>query len=150
MSTSLKLQIEEALKQAMRDRNEVQKRTLRMVIAAMKLAQVGRSEPLTDEEVLAILQKEVKSRQETIREAERANRADMVRDAEDEIAVLKTFLPQAMPADELDALVRQVIADLGVADLKQMGAVVKETLARAQGRAPGGEVSAAVRKALQG
>lgn len=150
MSTPLKFQLEEALKQAMRDRNEVQKRTLRMVIAAMKLAQVGRAEPLTDEEVLAILQKEVKSRQETIREAERANRADMIRDAEDEIAVLKTFLPQAMNTEELDALVRQVMADLGATDLKQMGAVVKESLARAQGRAPGSEVSAAVRKALQG
>lgn len=150
MSTTLKFQLEEALKQAMRDRNEVQKRTLRMVIAAMKLAQVGRTEPLTDEEVLAILQKEVKSRQETIREAERAQRTDMIRAAEDEIAVLKTFLPQAMNAEELDALVRQVMADLGATDLKQMGAVIKETMMRVQGRAPGGEVSAAVRKALQG
>lgn len=147
---SLQNQIEEALKHAMRDRNEVQKRTLRMVIAAIKLAQVGRTQPLSDQEIRAILQKEVKSRQETIHEAQRANRTDMIHDAEDEIAVLKTFLPQAMNAEELDALVQQVIADLGATDLKQMGAVVKETLARVQGRASGSEVSAAVRNALQG
>ena len=133
----------------MRSGDAVAKRTLRMVRAAIQQAEVDRRESLDEMAVLAILQKEVKSRRETIAEAKSAGREDMVADAEAEIAVLEAFLPEAMSADELRALAETVIAELGASSPADMGKVMKALLPRVQGRAPGGEVSKVVRELLQ-
>ena len=86
--------IEQDLKTAIKSGDEVKKRTLRMVLSSIKLAEIDRGHPLSDEDVLGVLQKEIKSLRETISDAERAGRADLIEDTEPEIHILEEYLPQ--------------------------------------------------------
>lgn len=138
------------MKEAMRAKDKVAKRTLTMVRAAIQQAEKDRKTDLDETAVLAILQKELKSRQETIEEAKKAGRDDLVADTEEEIAVLKQFLPEAMPAEELRALAEEVIAEVGATAISDMGNVMKVIIPRVAGRAPGGDISKVVRELLQG
>ncbi len=144
-----KTKLENALKEAMRASDEVKKRTVRMALAAIKQAKVDRRASLDEAAVLAILQKEIKTRRESLEEARKANRPDLVAAAEAEIAVVNCFLPQALNADELKALVEAVIAEAGAASPNDMGKVMKLLVPRIQGRAPGDQVSQLVRQLLQ-
>lgn len=145
-----KNELENHLKEAMRAGDDVRKRTLRMALSAIKLAEIDKSQALDETGIAAILQKEIKSRRESIADAQRANRPDLIRSTEAEIAVLEGFLPKAISPEELDQLTRQVITELGATSMKDMGLVMKTLLPRLQGRAPGDQVSAAVKKMLQG
>jgi uncharacterized protein len=143
-----KAQLENALKDAMRAGDDVKKRTLRMSISAIRLAEVEKGGPLEDAAVLAILQKELKSRQETIEEARRAGREELGESTRQEIEVLKTFLPQQLAAEELEGLARQAIEEAGASSPADMGRVMKILMPRLQGRAGGDQASAVVRKLL--
>lgn len=146
---SLKTDLDNALKQAIRSGDEARKRTIRMVLSNIHLAEVEKGAPLDEAGIQAILHKEIKSRRETIADAERARRPDLVADAEQEIAILESFLPKAFSAEELEALARQVIAETGATSVKEMGQVMKALMPRLQGRASGEQASQAVRKLLQ-
>lgn len=151
---TLKEQLESSLKDAMRANDDVKKRTLRMVLSAIRLADVdaaavARGVKMDDAGVLGVLQKEVKSRQESIAEAERAQRPDLVRASQEEIAILEGFLPKPFSAEELENLVREVIAQVGATGPKEMGLVMKTLMPRLQGRAAGDQVSQVVRRLLQ-
>lgn len=151
---TLKEQLESALKDAMRANDDVKKRTLRMVLAAIRLAEVdgaavARGVKMDDAGVMGVLQKEVKSRQESIAEAERAQRPDLVRASQEEIAVLEGFLPKPFSVEELENLVREVISQVGATGPKEMGLVMKTLMPRLQGRAAGDQVSQVVRRLLQ-
>jgi uncharacterized protein len=145
----LKTQISDSVKDAMRSGDEVRKRTLRMVMAAIKQVEVDRRTTLDDAGVLSILQKEIKNRREALEEANKAKRADLASENEAEITVLEAFLPQAMPADELILLVEQAVAESSAASMSDMGKVMKLVIPRVAGRAPNDVISAAVRQALQ-
>jgi len=136
------------MKEAMRAKDKVAKRTLTMVRAAIQQAEKDRQKELDETEVLAILQKELKSRKETIEEAKQAGRDDLVADTEAEIAVLKDYLPEAMDAEALEALAKEVIAEVDATGPADMGKVMKIIIPRVAGRAPGGEVSKVVRNLL--
>jgi uncharacterized protein len=144
-----KTEIENALKDAMRAGDDLRKRTLRMVIAAIRNAEVDKG-ALDDPGVIAILQKEIKSRQESIEDARRAHRPDLEASSQAEIEVLKGFLPQPLSADELDAMASQAIAECGATSIREMGQVMKVLVPRLQGRATGDQASQAVRKLLSG
>ncbi|MBX3048800.1 MAG: GatB/YqeY domain-containing protein [Anaerolineales bacterium] len=146
---SKKAELEVALKEAMKASDVVRKNTLRMTLAAVKEAEVQKRGDLDDAAVLAILQKEVKSRQEAINEAGKANRPDLAEAAQVEIAVLQDYLPQAMDAAELEAIVTAAIAEAGAASPADMGRVMKLVLPQLQGRADGSQVSQLVRDKLQ-
>ncbi|MFM8321568.1 MAG: GatB/YqeY domain-containing protein [Chloroflexota bacterium] len=141
--------LENALKDAMRANDDLRKRTLRMAIAAIKFAQVEKGQPPDEAGVIAIVQKEIKSRQESIADAQKANRPDLVEASQAEIEVLKSFLPQPLTPEELDALARAAIAEVGATGPREMGQVMKLLTARLQGRATGDQASQAVRKLLQ-
>ncbi|MBT3337610.1 MAG: GatB/YqeY domain-containing protein [Anaerolineae bacterium] len=145
-----KTQLNDAMKEAMRAKDKVAKRTLTMVRAAIQQSEKDRRAELDETAVLAILQKELKSRQETITEATKAGRDDLVADTEEEILILKKYLPEAMPAEELRALAEEVIAELGASALTDMGNVMKVLIPRVAGRAPGGDISKTVRELLEG
>lgn len=136
------------MKEAMRAKNKVAKRTLTMVRAAIQQAEKDRQKELNETETLAILQKELKSRKETIEEAKQAGRDDLVADTEAEIAVLEAYLPEAMSAEALESLAKEVIAEVGAASPADMGKVMKTIIPRVAGRAPGGEISKVVRDLL--
>lgn len=121
----LKLQLNNALKEAMKSGDEVRKRTVRMVLAAIKQAEIDRQVTLDDSGVLSILQKEIKTRRESLEEAQKAGRDDLVQALDAEIAVLQTFLPQALSEEELRALTLAVIAEVGATSPADMGKVMK-------------------------
>ncbi len=144
-----KTQLNEALKQAMKSGDEVRKRTVRMALAAIKQVEIDRRISLDEMAVLAILQKEIKMRKESLEEAQKAARADLAAESQAEIEVLNSFLPQGLSPAELRELARQAITETGAAAPADMGKVMKVMLARVAGRAPGDQISAAVRELLQ-
>ena len=148
MNMETKTQLETALKDAMRSGDEIGKRTLRMALAAIRQQEIDRQVKLDEAAVLAILQKEIKTRREAVEEAQKAGRADLMAAAQAEIAVVEKFLPKAISAEELTALVDAAIAECGAAGPADMGKVMKALMPRIAGRAPGDQVSAAVRQRL--
>jgi uncharacterized protein len=146
---SIKTQLNDSMKEAMRSGDEVRKRTVRMALAAIKQAEVDRRIELDDPAVMNILQKEIKNRREALEEAKKANRPDLVEANEAEINVLQAFLPKAMPAEELRALVQAAIAETGASAPADMGKVMKTVMPKVAGRAPNDMVSATVRELLQ-
>ena len=133
----------------MKSGDEVRKRTTRMALAAIKQVEVDKRIELDDLAVTNLLQKEVKNRREALEEAKKADRADLVEANEAEIKVLEAFLPKAMPAEELRAIVQAAIAEAGAAGPGDMGKVMKLVMPRVAGKAPNDMVSAAVRELLQ-
>jgi uncharacterized protein YqeY len=146
---TIKTQLNDSMKDAMKSGDEVRKRTVRMALAAVKQAEVDKRIELDDTAVINLLQKEVKNRRESLEEAKKANRADLIEANEAEIKVLEAFLPKAMPADELRALAQDAIAETGAASPADMGKVMKLVMAKVAGRAPNDMVSATVRELLQ-
>lgn len=146
---TLKTQLNDSVKDAMKSGDEVRKRTVRMVLAAVKQVEVDKRTELDDMAVMNLIQKEMKNRRESLEEARKANRADLVEANEAEINVLQAFLPKAMPAEELNALVQSAITETGAASPADMGKVMKVVMAKVAGRAPNDMVSATVRELLQ-
>ena len=146
---TIKTQLNDSMKDAMKSGDEVRKRTVRMVLAAVKQVEVDKRIELDDVAIMALLQKEIKNRRESLEEAKKANRADLIEANEAEIKVLEVFLPKAMPADELRALVQAAITETGAAGPADMGKVMKLVMPKVAGRAPNDAVSAAVRELLQ-
>jgi uncharacterized protein len=146
---SIKTQLNESMKDAMKSGDEVRKRTVRMALAAVKQAEVDKRIELDDTAVMGLLQKEIKNRRESLEEAKKANRLDLIEANEAEIQVLQAFLPKAMPAEELRALVQAAITETGAASPADMGKVMKTVMPRVAGRAPNDMVSTTVRELLQ-
>ena len=146
---SIKSQLNDSVKDAMRSGDEVRKRTVRMVLAAVKQAEVDKRTELDDMAVMNLIQKEIKNRRESLEEAKKANRTDLVEANEAEIKVLEVFLPKAMPAEELRAMVQAAINETGASSPVDMGKVMKMVVPKVAGRAPNDIVSATVRELLQ-
>lgn len=144
-----KIKLNDALKDAMKTGDDVRKRTVRMVLAAIKQVEIDRRTDLDEAGVLGILQKEIKTRRESLDEAQKAGRADLAAESEAEIAVLQAFLPQGLSPDELRALVQAAITETDAVSPADMGKVMKALMPRVAGRAPGDQVSQMVRELLQ-
>lgn len=147
---SIKETLNQALREAMKASDDGRKTPLRLVLSAIKLAEVDKGRELDDSEALSMIQKEVKARRESIADAERANRPDLIAAAEAEMAVLETFLPRGLSPEELEALVKAAIAEAGASNPADMGAVMKILVPQTKGRADGGAVSALVKQLLGG
>ncbi|MDF1520224.1 MAG: GatB/YqeY domain-containing protein [Brevefilum sp.] len=145
----LKNEIQTALTAAMKARKEDTKRTLRLVMSSIKLSEVEDRGELDDSRILSILQKEVKTREDSIQEARQAGREDLVKAAEREIEILNQFLPKQMAADELKVLAKQVIEETGATSIKDMGTIMKNLMPKLEGRASGQDASKTVRELLQ-
>ena len=146
---NIKEQLNESVKDAMKSGDEVRKRTLRMVLAAIKQAEVDKRAEIDEMAVIALLQKEVKSRRESIDEAKKAERTDLIEANEAEIKVLEVFLPKAMPEEELKAIVQAAITETGASTMADMGKVMKIVMGKVAGRAPNDKISSTVRELLQ-
>ncbi|MBN8581192.1 MAG: GatB/YqeY domain-containing protein [Anaerolineae bacterium] len=146
MSTKAKLN--ESMKEAMKSGDDLRKRTVRMVLAAVKQVEVDKRIELDDMAINALIQKEVKNRREALEEAKKANRDDLATENEAEIKVLEEFLPKAMDPAELRALVQAAITEVGAAAPSDMGKVMKVVMPKVAGRAPNDAISAAVKELL--
>ena len=142
-------QLESDLKDAMRANDDLRKRTLRMALSAIQYAEVEGGAALDEKAILAILQKEVKMRQEAIAEAQYANRPDLEEASKAEIAVLAPYLPKSFSSEELESYAKQAIAEVGATSPQEMGKVMKVLMPRLQGRATGDQASQVVRRLLQ-
>lgn len=147
---TLKERITEDMKSAMRASDKERLSTIRMVQAAIKQREVDERIALDDAQVLAVLEKMVKQRRESIAAFEQGGRADLADKEKAEIAVLTAYLPEQLSEAEVDALIRAAIAETGAASMKDMGKVMGAVKAKAAGRADMGAVSARIKAALAG
>ncbi|MGE5124509.1 MAG: GatB/YqeY domain-containing protein, partial [Acidobacteriaceae bacterium] len=146
----LKTTLQSDLKDAMRHGEETRKSTLRMVLTAIKLAEVEKTDHVMDEAAyLAVIQKEIKARREAIADAEKANRPEMIKQSEEEIKILQAYLPAAFSDAELEELAKAAIEEAGATSIREMGQVMKILVPRLQGRATGEQASQVVRRLLQ-
>jgi uncharacterized protein YqeY len=146
---SLQQRVTDELKASMMAREAVRTATLRMLKAALGYAQIEKkTDTLPDPEVMAVIQREAKKRRDAIEEFEKGGRVEMAANERAELEVLTGFLPKALTPEELEALVRGVIAEVGATSKKDMGAVMKAAQAKVDGRADGRSVSALVSRLL--
>ena len=146
--SELKTRISDAVKAAMRAGEKTRLGTLRMMSAAIKQKEVDERRELSDADLLAILDKMVKQRRESLEQYEAAGRDELAAVEHAEIAIIAEFLPQPLSDSEIDALIEQAIADSGAESVRDMGKVMAQVKPQAQGRADMGAVSARVKAQL--
>ena len=145
---SLTQQLQADMKSAMRAGDAERRDTLRMAIAAVQNAAKDKRADLTDEEALAVLTKQVKTRRESIKAYTDAGRDDLAAKEQAEIDILQPYLPAQLAEDEVRALVAEAIAATGASSPKDMGRVMGALMPKVQGRADGKLVSAIVNEEL--
>lgn len=143
------INFQELLHAAMKEHDEVKKRVLRMLMSASKLLEVNKGSKLDLQETQALIQKEIKTRVETIADAEKVNRSDVIADTQAEIQYLETFLSKQLTDPELELLVKEVISQKGATSLKDMGKVMKALIPALDGRATSQRASQAVKVLLE-
>ncbi len=144
----LKSRLSEDLKDALRANDEVRKTSIRSIMAAVKLTEVEKGAPLDDAGVVSVVQKEIKQRKESIQDAEKAGRQELINGFLTEISELEKYLPRQLTAEELEQLVRSAIEQTGAVSPTDMGKVMKVVMPLVQGRAANDQVSSAVRALL--
>ena len=144
----LKKRIQDEMKTAMKAREKRRLGIIRLILAAVKQREVDERIELDDTQILAVLDKMVKQRRDSIEQFEKAGRTDLVEQEAFEIGVLKEYLPEAMSEEEIAALIKEAIASTGAESLKDIGKVMGVIKPKAQGRADMGAISTAVRQQL--
>ncbi len=145
---TLKQQIQDAVKDAMRAKDKARLSALRMITAAIKQQEVDQRVEVTDTDVLALLDKLAKQRRESIEQYRQAGRDELADQEASERAVIESFLPAPLTEAEIDALIEAAIATTGASDIKAMGRVMGELKPQVQGRADLSAVSARVKQRL--
>ena len=144
----LKKRIQDEMKAAMKAREKRRLGIIRLILAAVKQREVDERIELDDTQMLAVLDKMVKQRRDSIDQFEKAGRTDLAEQEAFEIGVLKEYLPEAMSEAEIAALIKEAISSTGAESLKDIGKVMGMIKPKAQGRADMGAISAAVRQQL--
>jgi len=147
---SLKDKLAADLKQAIRQRDQQRKSTLRMVMAAIRNAEIEKRRELDEGDLLAIIAKEVKQRRESIAEFESAGRQDLVDQEKGELEILLAYLPRQLSREEIEVKARQVIEEVGATSPAQMGEVMRRLMPMMKGKADGKLVNQVVRELLAG
>lgn len=147
---SLKAQITEDMKTAMRAHEKAQLGVIRLILAAIKQQEVDTRIEMDDTAVLVVLDKMMKQRRESIRQYGDAGRTDLVALEEYELGIIQTYLPQPLSAAELDDLIQQAMAETGAASVRDMGKVMTWLKPKAQGRTDMGQVSGLIKARLGG
>jgi hypothetical protein len=147
---SLKARITEDMKAAMRSGEKDRLSCIRMLQAGIKQREVDERIELDDTQVLAVIDKMIKQRKESVAQFQAGNRADLVAKESAEIDVLTGYLPAQLGAAELDAMIKDAIATTGAASMKDMGKVMGILKPKVQGRTDMGALSARIKSALGG
>lgn len=142
------------IKNAMRAKNELKLSVLRMLSSAIhnkeieKRAKTGKEEELGEEEIVAAIRTEVKKRRDAIQEFEKGNRKDLVDKESAELKILEEYLPAEISDEEIEKIVKDVVAGFGEITQKDFGRIMGEVMKRVKGQASGDRVSGAVKKLL--
>lgn len=146
---SIRDQLNTDLVAAMRQGDKFKRDTIRMLLAAIKQVEIDQQTELDDDGLLAVLNKQAKQRRESIRDAEKADRPDLIEEEQKELDLIESYLPQMMSADEIRPIASDVINDIGAEDLQDMGNVMSRVMPQLKGQADGRLVSDVVRELLQ-
>jgi uncharacterized protein len=146
---NLKEQLRADMANAMRDGDNDKRNTLRMLLAAVKQTEVDDQVTLDDAGVQAVLTKQAKQRRESIADYEKAGRSEMAANEQMELTFIESYLPQMMGKEEVKTLAAQVIAELGITDMKGMGQIMGKLMPQLKGQADGRIVNEVVRELLQ-
>lgn len=145
---SLRDRLNADLREAMRRGDEARRSVIRLVLSAIRYAEVEQGKPLDDEGILRVINKEVKQHRESIAEFERGHRPDLVAKEKAELDVLLSYLPQQMSRHEIEAVVRRVIDEVGAKGPADLGKVMPKVMAEVRGRAEGREVNKVAQELL--
>ena len=146
--STLKNQIQEDVKSTMRARDQKRLTALRLITAAIKQVEVDKRIEMDDQAVLAVLDKMVKQRRDSLEQYQNAGRDDLAAQEEFELELISVYLPEALGEDELAALIKQTVADTGASSIRDMGMVMNKLREQVQGRADMKAVSSAVKEQL--
>lgn len=147
---ALKDQLDQHLKDAMREKAQLRLDTIRMLKSAIKYREIELMKPLDDAGVHAVVASEIKRRRDSVEQYRAGNRPELADKEEAEIAILQGYLPQQLGAEELAAKVDEAVRKVGAQGMKDMGAVMKALMPEVQGRADGKVVSDLVKARLSG
>ena len=147
---SLRESLVEDLKDAMRQKDELRRSTLRLIRAAIQNEEISLRKSLDDAGVINILSQQARQRQESIAEFQRGNRPELVEREEAELAIIRHYMPQQLTRDEITELARQAIAEVGATEASDTGKVMGRLMPQLRGKAEGGEVSQVVTELLAG
>ena len=145
---TLKDNIQEAVKRALKQQQRVEVATLRLLLSEIKNAEIAQQKPADDSKVLDVIAKEAKRRRESIEAFKQGNRSDLVAQEEAELAILMSYLPEQMSREEIVAMARQVIDAVGVQGPSAKGKVMSQLMPQLKGKADGKEVSDIVTELL--
>ena len=148
MTSAMKGRIQEDMKSAMRNQEKDRLSTIRLILAAIKQREVDERIELSDEQVLAVLDKMLKQRRESVTQYEAGHRQDLVDKEMAEIRVIQTYLPAQLGAEEIDALITETIQETGAHSARDMGKVMSLLKPKVQGRADVAAVSNKVKERL--
>jgi len=146
----LQERIEQALKEAIREKHENKRNAIRLLLTAVKVKEKELKRALDEMETQQVIASQIKQRRDAVDQYQLAQRADLAASEEDEIRILQAFLPAALTPETLEKLVVEVIAELGAQSAKDMGRVMKALMPKVAGRADGKQVNDLVRSRLQG
>lgn len=149
-TSEIKLRVENAVKDAMRARDKQRLGALRLMTAELKRVEVDERIELDDNRVLAIFDRMVKQRKDSLAQYEQAGREDLAAQEKFELALLREFMPDALDDEALAKLVAEAVSSTGASSMKDMGPVMAALRPQVQGRADMGQVSELVKKALAG
>jgi len=138
----------EDLKKAMKDRDKVRLSVIRMVKSAMQMEELNKKRELDDDDVIDVISKQIKTRNDSIREFKKGGRDDLVKSTEEEIEILNTYLPEQLSDEELTEIINKVFDDVKPVSSKDMGKVMKAITPLVKGRADMGKVSAIIKERL--
>jgi len=141
MEANLKEKLEADLWQSMKDRDNVRRSTLRLLLAAVKNAEIAKRGSLDNPDILGVVAKEIKQRNESIEAFKLGARPDLVAQEEAELAILKEYLPRQLSRNEIIAEARQVIEEAGAQGPRDKGKVMPIIMARLKGKADGREIN---------
>jgi len=149
MEVGLRQKLSDDLKQAMRDGDKVRRLVIRLVIAAIRNAEIARQAALDDDtDILGIIAKEVRQRRESIEAFKLGNRQDLVAQEEAELTILNEYLPRQMTREEIIVAARQAIEGIGAQGPGDKGKVMPQLIAQLKGKADGREINAVVTELL--
>ena len=143
-------QMEEDLRNSLKNRNGVVTSTLRLLISEIKNARIAKGKDLTEEEITSVVQKSAKQHKESIEAFEKANRDELVDREKAELEVLKKYLPEQITSQEVERIVDEVISQTGAATIVDIGKVMAGVMGKLKGQADGNLVSEIVKTKLSG
>jgi len=145
---SLKDQIMDDFKKAMKNREKERLNTLKMMKSDIRNKEIEKGEELSDADIRSILSKQAKNHEDSIEQYQDGGREDLAEKEERELEIIREYLPEPLSSEELRTLVEETIEDIGASDMSDMGDVMDEIMPQVRGRADGGQVNQLVREML--